>query len=302
MNRPPASRTLRALFVFSIVFISAILFGAILAYPVYEIVSEFTQVPFRKTVSRTTLLSGLLFSLLYCYRIHGLSLQQLGIRFHKFHIRLFQGLAAGLAVIAVIEASLLLLGIHHLDNEQLFSLDALSRLVFRGLLLGLVVASVEEIMFRGALQGGLSRRANKAVALVTVSLVYSAVHYLKFRDLPADTVVSWYTGVTMLPPALFQFADPVRYDTMLTLFFLGLLLGLVRLLTGNLVLCIGIHAGLITGEKVIQQVAGFVPHNPHAHLVNRYDQFMGDLASAWLLLCCVGFYFYCRRRPDRSYR
>lgn len=297
----PASRTLRALFVFFIVFISAILSGALLAYPVYEIVSEFTEVPFRKTVSRTTLFSGLLFSLLYFYRIHGPSLQQLGIRFHNIHVRLFQGLAAGLAVMALIEASLLLLGIHNLDYQQLFSLETLSVLLFKGLLLGLVVGIVEELMFRGALQGGLSRRTNQAVALVTVSLVYSAVHYLKFRDLPADTVVTWYTGVTMLPAALFQFADPVRYDTMITLFFLGLLLGLVRLLTGNLALCIGIHAGLITGEKVIQHVAGFVPHNPHAHLVNRYDQFMGDLASAWLLLCCVAFYFYYRRRNNRAH-
>lgn len=296
----PVRRTLRALFVFSIVFISAILFGALLAFPVYEIISEFTEIPFRKIISRTTQFSGLLFSLLYFYRIHGLSLHQLGIRFQRIHIRLFQGLAAGLAIMAVIESSLLVLGVHHLDHENFFSPDALSMLLFKGLLTGLVVGIVEELMFRGALLGGLAHRTNKVVALVTVSLVYSAVHYLKFRDLPADTVVAWYTGLSMLPQALFQFADPARYDAMLTLFFLGLLLGLVRLLSGNLALCVGIHAGLITGEKVIRQAADFVPHNPYAHLVNRYEPFMGDLASVWLLLCCVSFYFYYRRRQDRA--
>ena len=291
---------IRALFVFSIVFISAILFGALLAYPVYEIFSEFTEIPFRKIVSRTTLFSGLLFSLLYFYCIHGPSLQQLAIRFHKSHIRLFQGLTVGLVIIVIIEASLLFLGINELENERIFSLDALSVLLFKGLLTGLVVGIVEELMFRGALLGGLSHQTNKVVALVAVSLVYAAVHYLKFRDLPADTVITWYTGVAMLPPALFQFADPARYDAMITLFFLGLLLGLVRLLTGNLLLCIGIHAGLVTGERVIQHVADFVPHNPHAHLVNRYDPFMGNLASVWLLLCCVSLYFYCRRIKGRS--
>ena len=195
----PARRTIRALFVLSVVFISAILFGAVLAFPVYEIISEFTEISFRKIVSRTTLFSGLLFSLLYFYCIHGLSLQQLGIRFHKSHIRLFQGLTVGLVIIVIIESSLLFLGIHDLENERIFSLGTLSVLLFKGLLTGLIVGIVEELMFRGALLSGLNHQTNKTVALVTVSLIYAAVHYLKFRDLPADTVITWHTGMSMLP-------------------------------------------------------------------------------------------------------
>lgn len=287
---------MRALFVFSAVFISALPFGALLAFPVYEIFSLFGEVPFRKIVSRTTLLSGLLFSLLYFAHYNGLSLRRLGIRSHRAHTRLVQGLAAGFIIVAIIEANLLALGIHDLNAERLSSFERLSLLLLGGLLTGLLVGIVEELIFRGALLGGLSRQTNTALALVTVSLVYAAVHYLKFRDLPADAAIHWYTGLTMLPAALFQFADPARYDAMLTLFFLGLLLGLVRLLTGNLLLCIGIHAGLVTGEKLIQHLADFVPHNPHAHLVNRYDPFMGDLASVWLLLLCVSLYFCYRRK------
>lgn len=292
---------MRALLVFSAVFISAILFGALLAFPVYEIFSSFGEVPFRKIVSRTTLLSGLLFSLLYFAHYNGLSLRRLGIRSHRAHIRLIQGLAAGFIIVAIIEANLLALGIHDLNAERLLSLERLSLLLLGGLLTGLLVGIVEELIFRGALLGGLSRQTNTALALVTVSLVYAAVHYLKFRDLPADAAIHWHTGLTMLPAALFQFADPARYDAMLTLFFLGLLLGLVRLLTGNLILCIGMHAGLVAGEKLVQHVADFMPYSPHAHLVNRYDPFSGDLASVWLLLFCVSFYFLCRRR-SRQHR
>lgn len=291
---------MRALLVFAVVFISAILFGALLAFPVYEILSSFGEITFRKTVSRTTLLSGLLFSLFYFSCYNGLSLNRLGIRFGRAHTRLFQGLAAGLVIVALIEANLLLLGIHDLDKERLFTLDHISMLLFKGLVTGLLVGIVEELIFRGALLGGLSRQVSPALALVVVSLVYAAVHYLKFRELPADAAINWHTGVTMLPPALFQFADPARYDAMITLFFLGLLLGLVRLLTGNLVLCTGIHAGVIAGEKLVQHTTGFMPGSPYAHLVNRYDPFIGDLASVWLLVCCVSFYFYCRRRPFRN--
>ena len=297
----PVCRSLHALFVFSIVFISAILFGALLAFPVYEIISEFTEISFKKIVSRTMLFNGLLFSLLYfCYG-SGVSLRQLGVRFHQAHIRFFKGLAAGIALVAMIEANLLFLGIHELDKKELFSLNALFMLLFKGLSTGLLVGVIEELMFRGALLGRLSRQTNKVVALIAVSLVYATVHYLKFRDLPVDTIVTWYTGITMIPATLFQFADPARYDAMLTMFFLGLLLGLVRLLTGNLFLCIGIHAGLITGEKLIRSFAEFAPYSPHAHLVNRYDQLLGDLASVWLLVCCVSFYFYYRRKQSRMH-
>ncbi len=299
MNRKtPTWHVLRALLVFTGVFIIAILFGALIAYPVYEIYSVFAEVPFRKIISKTTLFSGLLFSLLYLSCCHRLSLQQLGISPHKAHVRLFHGMIAGLAIMAVIESNLLILGIHEPDREQSFMLNSLSLLLLNGLIVGLLVSVIEEVIFRGALFGGLSRQTNKIAALFMVSLVYAAAHYLKFRELPADTVVSWFTGVSILPQALFQFADPTRYDAMLTLFLLGLLLGLVRILTDSLLPCIGIHAGVIAGEKIIQYAADFTPHNPHAHLVNRYDQFMGDLASVWLLVFCLLCYLYYRRQSS----
>ena len=291
---------MRALLVFSAVFLSAILFGALVAFPVYEIFSSFGEITFRKTVSRTTLLSGLLFSLVYFTRYNGLSLARLGLTAQRAHTRLFQGLAAGLVIVAMIEANLLLLGVHAFHAERLLALDQLSPLLFKWLVTGLLVGLVEEVIFRGALLGGLSRQTNQALALVVVSLVYAAVHYLKFRDLPADAIITWHTGVAMIPSALFQFADPARYDAMLSLFFLGLLLGLVRVFSGSLVLCIGVHAGVIVGEKLIQHMTDFVPHSAHAHLVNRYDPFVGDLASAWLLVFCVSFYFIYRRRLRQS--
>ena len=299
MNRKALTwHVLRALLVFSGVFIVAILFGALIAYPVYEIYSVFAEVPFRKIISRTTLFSGLLFSLFYFSYYNRLSLQQLGISPHKAHVRLFHGMIAGLAIMAVIESNLLILGIHEPDRDQSFMLNSLSLLLLNGLIVGLLVGVIEEVIFRGALFGGLSRQTNKIAALFMVSLVYAAVHYLKFRELPADTIISWFTGVSILPQALFQFADPTRYDAMLTLFLLGLLLGLVRILTDSLLPCIGIHAGVIAGEKIIQYAADFTPHNPHAHLVNRYDQFTGDLASVWLLVICLLCYFYYRRQSS----
>ena len=287
---------IRPLLVFCAFLLSAILCGALLAFPVYEILSSFGDITFRKTVSRTTLLSGLLFSLLYLAYSHTLSLRHLGLSRTRAGSRLLRGLLTGLALMALIEINLLWLGVHQLAPGRDFSAGAFLQLTLRGLTAGLLVGIIEELMFRGALYGGLSRQTNKAIALLTVSLVYMAVHYLKFRDLPADAAISWHTGVTMIPSALFQFAQPVRYDAMLTLFLLGLLLGLVRIASNSIVPCIGIHAGVVLGENLIQHVSRFIPWHPQAHLVNRYDPFVGDLASVWLLLCCLLCYFYYRRK------
>ena len=288
---------IRPLLVFYAFLLSAILCGALLAFPAYELLSAFSDISFRKTVSRTTLLSGLLFSLLYLAYSHTPSWRSLGMSRNRAGARLLRGLLAGLALMALIEINLLWLGVHQWAPGRDFSVSTVLQLALMGLVTGLLVGIIEELMFRGALYGGLSRQTGKATALIAVSLVYMAVHYLKFRDLPTDTAINWHTGVMMIPSALFQFAQPARYDAMLTLFLLGLLLGLVRIASNSIIPCIGIHTGVVLGENLIQHATRFIPQHPHAHLVNRYEPFVGDLASAWLLLCCLLCYFYCRLRP-----
>ena len=285
-----------ALLAFVGALIVAILGGALAAVPVYELASLVVDVPFNKVVSRTTLVSGLLFSLLYCAYYRGFSPRRLGLTRERAMRRLGGGLAAGLLVIAVIEASLLLLGVHRWDGRS--DVASLSLLLLAGLATGLLVGGIEELIFRGALYGGLSYRTRPAVALSAVSLVYAATHFLRFHELPANADTDWLTGVRMIPSALSQFADPARYDAMLTLFLLGLLLGLTRIITGSILPCIGLHAGVVAAEKVSRHVTDFTPYSPYAYLVNRYDPYMGDLASVWLLLGCLCCYFYYRLNGD----
>ena len=271
---------------------AALLCGALAAVPVYELVSRFTDVSLDKVISRTTLGSGLLFSLWYYTCSHGFSLRQLGLSRARAACRLGGGLAAGLLVVVVIEASLLLSGVHRWgvwpDGKSLLLL------FLAGLATGLLVGSIEELLFRGALYGGLSHKTHPAVALLLVSLVYAAAHFLRFRALPADAVIDWLSGVRMILPAMHQFTDPARYDAMLTLFLLGLLLGLVRIVTGSILPGIGLHAGVVAAEKISRHITEFMPHSPYTHLVNRYEPLVGNLASVWLLLACLCCYFYYR--------
>jgi len=276
------------------VFTAAIVVAAIIAYPVYEVCTLFIDVPFRKVVSRTTLLTGLVFSLVYLSYCDKLSFANLGLGGDRIYRRFLAGLCVGLLLMAVIEIHLLFLGIHELDTHRNYALTAVLTVLLKGIITGLLVALVEEMIFRGALFGGLAHRTNKITALITVSFFYAGVHYIKFRDLPADADINLLTGVTMLPEALIRFtyiSYPGIYDAFLTLFLLGLFLGIVRILTNSLIPCIGIHAGIVMGERVVWYVADHAPDNPYNYLVNYYDPFMGYLSAAWLVAFSLLYYF-----------
>jgi len=279
-------------------FALAIVIGAIIAYPVYEVCALFIDVPFRKVISRTTLLTGFVLSLMYLAYNYRLSFETLRLSGNRIYRQFLMGLGVGLLLMAIIEISLLLLGIHRLDTNQNYALASVLTVLLKGAITGLLVALVEEIIFRGALFGGLSHRTNKITALIAVSLFYAGVHYIKFRDLPADADIHLLTGVTMLPEALIRFtyiSYPGIYDAFLTLFLLGLFLGIVRILTNSLIPCIGIHAGIVMGERMIWYVADHSPDNPYNYLVNYYDPFVGYLSSAWLIAFSLLYYFLYRK-------
>ncbi len=297
-SRRRSDKNLRALFLFILIFTGAIVVGAIIAWPVYEVCALFMDVPFRKVLSRTTLLTGLALSLTYLAYSHRLSFESLGLSGRLIYKPFLIGLGAGLLLMAIIEINLLLLGIHKLDPHQQYALASLLTVLLKGVITGMLVALVEETIFRGALLGGLAHRTNNITALITVSLFYAGVHYIKFRDLPADADINLLTGVTMLPEALIRFtyiSYPGIYDGFLTLFLLGLFLGIVRILTSSLIPCIGIHAGIVMGERIVWYVADHAPDNPYQYLVNYYDPFIGYLSSAWLVAFILSYYLLHRK-------
>src|SRR6185503_10947296 len=101
---------------------------------------------------------------------------------------------------------------------------------------GLVVAFIEETCFRGVLFTAVVRTSSIRAAIVAPSLLYAALHFLggKLRVPPEQ--VSWEHGFQVLSRLFERYAQP------LALFALGVLLALVRLRTGAIAACIGLHA------------------------------------------------------------
>jgi hypothetical protein len=104
-----------------------------------------------------------------------------------------------------------------------------------------IVAMLEEILFRGALFGILRKTQPWPAALCVSSAVYALVHFIQRQEF--NGAVTWSTGLQLLPK-MFNGAPPF-VPALLTLFLAGAILALAYQRTGTLFLSMGLHAGWI---------------------------------------------------------
>ncbi|MGF1656209.1 MAG: type II CAAX prenyl endopeptidase Rce1 family protein [Verrucomicrobiales bacterium] len=113
------------------------------------------------------------------------------------------------------------------------------------------VSTIEELFFRGALLGLVLRTANKGVAVVLVSALFSILHFLKPPDSAWEAgEVTWASGFLLIPQAFHQFGEPLLVlGGFAVLFLLSIILCDVTLRTRSLWLALGLHAGLIVAAR-----------------------------------------------------
>jgi membrane protease YdiL (CAAX protease family) len=118
------------------------------------------------------------------------------------------------------------------------------------------VAVIEEVLFRGALQGAVRKTTVDGFAMVSVALLYAAVHFLKppaHRMAPAP--IHWWSGLALLPDTLWQFHQPaLLLGGFSTLLLVGLILGYARDRTRSLWMPVGLHAGWVLGKLALVEV------------------------------------------------
>ena len=72
-------------------------------------------------------------------------------------------------------------------------------------LTALVVAVIEELLFRGALQGAVRKTTVDGFALVAVAMLFAAVHFLKPPGQGiAAADIHWWSGLALLPDTLWH--------------------------------------------------------------------------------------------------
>jgi len=290
---------LRLLIGFILIIAAVFFFGGLLSYPLYSCLVLITNISFQQSVHFSILLTGLLPGIYYLYASHRLA-ETLGRgRGLKVNLgMLARGFGAGLAILIMVELCLSLLDMRQIDPDLQTGFTRLFSVSVKAVITGFVVSVMEEILYRGAIFTGLARYGNSTIALIFTSLLYGAVHFIDFPPLPAGTAISWFSAFTVLAGSFDQFGDPLILDSLFSLSMLGLLFGLLRWHTGNIILCIGLHAGIVCANKIFSYATDFRPGSSYQFLVNSYDHQTGILASFWLLLACLLYYFLVMKKSS----
>jgi membrane protease YdiL (CAAX protease family) len=159
-----------------------------------------------------------------------------------------------------------------------------AHVIVGGLLTGVTVSLIEETFLRGAMLTAIKRESGARVAILLTALVYAMTHFLgRYRVAPANVTAA--SGIDMLTHTFAVFAQPLHIvDTFLCLLAVGVLLGMVRVRTGNIAATIGLHAGWVAVIYVVRAATDRNPDVPGAWMLGEFDGFIGWLVLAWTLV------------------
>ena len=238
----------RALLIYLfVVFIGATLIAPFLYFGVQELASHYPVMeklarnPFHRFVNRSLLILAVA-GLWPLFRQLGMrSWGDLGLVDKKWLSRLGLGVIVGLGSRAVAAAILLVTGVRTAVSPDAAGLT--KHLINAGLAT-VVVAPLEELIFRGALFGGIRKAHPWKVALLISSAVYALVHFFN-KPAPPETV-AWFTGFSTLGLMLRGFVDfQSLIPGFINLLLAGIILGLAYEKYRSLYFSIGLHAGWI---------------------------------------------------------
>ena len=155
------------------------------------------------------------------------------------------------SVIPLLFCGALLIALHVYSFRHVFVWPRFGKVV----LASISVPFIEETFFRGIVLGILLRTGRKLLAIVAVSALFAAVHFLKGSE-REFAIVTWTSGFQSIGDAFAGFGDPMMVlAAFATLFLIGCILADARVLTRSLWLPIGLHAGWIFGSSTFGWLA-----------------------------------------------
>jgi membrane protease YdiL (CAAX protease family) len=272
----------------------------LLGYPAWLLVSPHFNEPFSRIASRVGMLVVTVGFVFVARHTKVSDRQSLGygLPSREFTREVVVAFLLGTLLMLPAIGTMLLFGIRTLEPGIALEIPDLLVFVSIGISSGLVIAFIEETFLRGAMQAAITRESGAAFAIGITSLLYAAFHFVsgKYRVAPQD--LGFGSGLQMLGVVLKGFTEPARIvDSFLCLMAVGVLLGMVRALTGNIAACIGLHAGWVMVIYVLRKITLPNPDSPAAWLLGDYDGFIGWMVLAWTpLIGWILYLWYGRRK------
>ena len=203
----------------------------------------------------------------------------------RFKHELVQGLLFGLISLSLICGALLILDLRVIRPDLITEPGHWVEVVVRAALAAVVIAVIEEAWFRGALHNIFSSVLRVSTSIVLIALFYALMHFLRpdASGLQEQPVELW-SGYQALYDGLINIPLLGMQDSIVALFIVGLLLGILRERHGNIAMCIGVHMGWVFVIKVHKKFTYINPKADLNMLVGQYDGVLGWLAAGLLLL------------------
>jgi membrane protease YdiL (CAAX protease family) len=245
-----------------ILYLIAVFVGAALAAPRFvatahylaadgnQVWHQLASKPFYRFVNRSLLLLALVGLPIFLQALRIPSGRALGLRFKKHDwAEALHGLVWGFTTLTVVAALAISSG-NRTWNLSQHSGYEIWRHVRNTAFVAVLVAMIEELLFRGALFGALRRKYRFWSAALISSAFYAIVH---FFEQPSDTgPVEWFSGFVTLGQMLRGFTEwHSLFPGFLNLTLIGVILAMGLERTGSLLFSIGLHAGLIFWLKSV---------------------------------------------------
>ena len=271
---------LRALIIYIVL---VFLGGALLAPWLYWLAQSFAHEfpgiagnPFHRFLDRSIMGLALIGLWPFLRSVGADSLKELGLARSGGRLKQFGGgLLLGFVSLAAVAGFALAAGAQHLNGTV--PAAQLAENITGIALTAVVVAVLEEILFRGVLFGSLRKVFNWVFALGLSSLIYASVHFMESAKWTGT--VTWLSGFELLPRLLRGIEDPhAFFPGFINLTLAGGLLGLAYQRTGSLYCSIGLHAGWIFWIKLY----GLMTDSAHAG--NAWPWGMAKLIDGWFAL------------------
>ncbi len=272
--------------------------ATVLAWPGYALLAPHFDVRFHRVASRIWMLLLLAGFVLVARRLGVADRASLGFGLPRraFLRELLLALGLGVATMTPIVLAMFALGVREMRPDIELQAATIAALLAKGLATGITVALIEETFMRGAMQTGIQRESGALVAVALISVIYAATHFLSSYKIPPEQLGPG-SGVALLAGSLRAFAQPLGIaDAFLCLFAVGVLLGMVRALTGHIAACMGLHAGWVWVIQFVRESSRPVEGIPLRWLVSQFDGVVGWLVLAWTLVIGVALLVIYRRR------
>lgn len=277
-------------------FIGAILLagliGALLAYPAYELTSTFASWAFHRVASRVAMLVLIAELVWLCRRLNLRRARDFGYglpwrRFLKLSV--MWG-AIGIATAAVGAAFLLSTHLRVVSPDFTPTVLNFARIFLIGLSSGVAVALLEETVIRGAMHTAIERESGPWTAALLTAPLFAVLHFFaKTRIAPED--VGWGSGFELLLRSFSPLAQPALvFDSFLSWLIVGLILSLTRVLTGNIAVAIGLHAGWVIVLRMLQEGTNSAEAPQYAFWVGRFDGLLGYWLLPWGICIAIALW------------